>query len=394
VVFGFTDSSIDFDRNLEGGGRDGEACKDVRARARRAALRNHDATLGVPRDWMPNEWYLTYDFASREEASRLMEESGSCAQVTGAMRGAPDMTWLQRTGVAPAFEGRGHAFYPVSISAASKHVVGNGWYQAREKAFNINWHPGPLGHTLIASSIAHFILDNLKSALAGENSRNQGPSLDNPLVGTPIVGHLQHEPQCGSLRAQECKTGLLPTSAGTGLDSARDPDSADTWEFAISMQAAERNTETIDKRWVYRGNMTSGELKLSFTADSDGTYVVLCGAPCGWSCAGNAGYVASKSQRWWPKEKGVREDVSDLTFTIDGLTVDGPRLLELHDELFLAGSGKFCQDCKNPADLCQPVAKVGAGRHTVGASVEPSSSAGALVSDDMFVEIMELMLVR
>merc|ERR1719291_660690 len=168
---------------------------------------------------------------------------------------------------------------------------------------------------------------------------------------------------------------MNPTSKGTTLWELRFSDkSDDTWEYTTSMQVVEAKTEAVDKRWVYRGNKTSGELKLSFTADSDGTYVVLCGAPCGWSCAGGAGYVSSKSQRWWPKEKGQREDVSDLFFTVDGRAVDGARLLELHDELFRTGAGAFCPGCKNPADLCQPVAKVGAGRHTVGASVEPRSA--------------------
>jgi len=393
VVFGFADSGVEFAENL-GDGRGAQACKDVRAQARRAVLRNHDLTLNTPRDWRPNEWYLTEEFASRKEAGRLSRESGACAEVRGVARGAPGMTWLQRTGVAPAFESRGHGFYPVAISAASKHVVGDPWYQAREKAFNINWHPGPLGHSMIASSVAHFILANLRSALVEEDGRHQGPSLDNPLVGTPIIGHLQ-EPQCGSLRAQGCRTGLLPTSAGTGLDGARDPHSADTWELAISMQSAQPATEAVDKRWVYRGNKTSGELRLGFTADSDGTYVLLCGAPCSWNCVGSAGYVASRSQRWWPKDsKGERADVSDLAFTVDGRAVDAPRLLELHDELFHAEAGVFCPGCKNPADLCQPVAKVGAGRHTVGARVEPRTPGlGRGGGDDVFVEILELMLV-
>jgi len=169
---------------------------------------------------------------------------------------------------------------------------------------------------------------------------------------------------------------MFPTTEGTSLSSARDPSSQDTWEFNVSRQTAEHG-DSVDRRMAYRGTKASGELKLNFQADSDGTYVILCGAPCGWYCNGNFGYVSSKAQRWWgahvqpapPK----RRDVSDLTFSIDGRTVSGEELNRLHDELFHESTGKFCPGCLNPADLCQPVAKVAKGTHAVGARVVPRS---------------------
>jgi len=186
------------------------------------------------------------------------------------------------------------------------------------------------------------------------------------------VGQEEQEPKCGSLKLNQCKTGMFPTSKGTDLRGPRLSDeSDDTWEYTISMQAAERGVEAVDKRWVYRGNKTSGELKLDIVAPKDGMYVVLCGAPCGWRCEGKAGYVSSVSQRWWPEEEGTRKSVSDLKFSIDGNGIRDNDLPKLHDKLFGQEAGIFCPGCKNPTALCQPVAKVDAGKHTVGARVEP-----------------------
>jgi len=244
---------------------------------------------------------------------------------------------------------------------------------------------------LIASSMAHFLLTNLKIAL-GEARRYQGPSADNPLVGKPIVGILQ-ERQCGRLKVNECKTGMFPTSKGTELSRSHRSESSDhAWEYTTSAQAAETGREAVDHRWVYRGNKTSGELKLNFMAPSDGMYVVLCGAPCGWRCKGKAGYVSSMSQRWWPEGGPARRNASDLKFSIDGNPIRGKELPKLHEKFFDKEAGIFCPDCTNPASLCQPVAEVDAGQHTIGATVEPRSWEGA-DGEDTFVEIMELLVV-
>jgi hypothetical protein len=408
MVFAFADSNVPFDNILqhqrgepfEREGVEGrEGCGDVRREARDATMaRKDEDTWNFDRDrvWKPNEWYLTEEFITNAEVDKFSRamKSSQCDK----LQEKPDdripwnKVWLQMTGVAPAFEKAGHAFYPISVGAGSQQLVQLPWYQAREKAFKVNWHPGPLGHTLIASSIAHFFLANLTSALGvGPPQRHKGPSHDNPLVGKPIVGQLE-EPKCGSLRVNQCKTGMFPTSKGTDLRGSRASDrSDDTWEYTISRQAAERGVEAVDKRWVYRGNKTSGELKLNIVAPKDGMYVVLCGAPCGWRCEGKAGYVSSMSQRWWPEE-GTRKSVSDLKFSIDGNGVRDNDLPKLHDKLFGQEAGIFCPGCDNPASLCQPVAKVDAGQHTVGVRVEPHTWEGA-DGEDTFVEIMQLMVV-
>jgi len=405
MVFAFADTSIPFKAALRASNGE-RTCNDVRSEAREDMLRNHDGTFEFPaRKWKPNEWYLSEDFVSNAEVEKYSNELEymHCKGTDANPRFGPSGVHLQRTGVAAPFEQAGHAFYPVSIGDATKRVVNLPWYQAREKAFNVNWHPGPLGHTLIASSMAHFFLTNLKSAL-GEGPvprRMKGPSDNNPLVGKPIVGQLE-EPQCGTLRVSQCKTGMFPTSQGTALKGSRHSDkSDDTWEYSISYQAAERGREAVDKRWVYRGNKTSGELKLNFVAPNDGMYVLLCGAPCGWRCDGKAGYVSSMSQRWWPEDLPARKSVSDLKFSIDGNGIRGKDLPKLHEKLFGTEAGSFCRDCTNPASLCQPVAKVAKGRHTVGARVEPRTRAAIAPADvphmqegeEMFVEILEMLVV-
>jgi hypothetical protein len=411
MVFAFAGSSVLFE-NLNSPTSD-DRCDQIRKSARRAGLRNHDeAAFDLPREWKPNEWYFTEEFISRKEADGVAKEYGDCGQKPNgaSLRNVGRMTWLQQTGVSPPWEKAGHALYPVQVGAATKHVLQFPFYQAREKALNVNWHPGPLGHTLIASSIAHFFLTNLQNALSHERRESKGPSDDNPLVGKPILGKLV-EPQCGRLRPMQCKTGMLPTTEGTMLSSARDPGSRDTWEFSTSRQAAERNTESVDHRMVYRGTKASGELKLNFQADRDGQYVILCGAPCGWWCEGNVGYVSMKSQRWWPDGEKKRRDVSDLTFSIDGRRVSSEYLNHLHEELFHQGNNKnckncykpglFCPGCKNSMDLCQPVAKVAKGKHTVGAKVEarsrydvaPAGVPHMQEGEEMFVEILEMIVV-
>jgi len=303
------------------------------------------------------------------------------------------MTYLQQVGTAGKFETEGGAFYPVSVSAASKYVVGDPWYQVREKAFNVNWHPGPLGHTLIASSIAHFMLANMKIALHGDTARKgNGPSLDNPLVGVPPLSGVSNPPQCGSIMPKQCHTGMLPTTEGARLESHVERRSGQTWEYSVSKEVVGGH-DSVDTRMVFRGTKKDGELKLAFEASDDGQYVVLCGAPCGWNCNDLKGWVPTKSNRWWKDKEHPRQNVSDLSYTIDGREVSSLELLELYDYFFDAATGEFCPNCENPANVCQPVAKVSKGWHTVGARVEPRTWVDGTKWGHMHVEILQLMVV-
>lgn len=391
VVFGFADSGLQFDDNLEcKNGEEPRDCANTRRSLRSDILSNNDEIFGLPREWKPNQWYFGDKFVSVAEQSRFAKEGPNKFKKKDVQHSPPEMVWLQRTGVAAEFENAGGAFYPIAVSAATPHVIDDPWYQVREKAFNVNWHPGPLGHTLIAAAIGHYMLENLKLALNAESARGQGPSLDNPLVGTPITGTLDHV-QCGDLRSLKCKTGMHPANGADYVN--KNARAANKWEYTISRQAAEGRVPTVDERWVYRGTEADGELKLNIKTDADNQYLVVCGAPCGWNCNGNAGWVSSRSQRWWPDKDVERKVGSDLKFSIDGRPVPSAELIALHDTLFAEGSGKFCPNCKNPADLCQPVAKVGAGEHTIGATVSPHSRKEEKDGEAMFVEIFEIMVV-
>jgi len=196
MVFAFAFSSIVFEnldsKTAEGmskrPGRGPESCKEVRKAARKAGLRNNDDAFdGRIRKWKPNEWYLTEEFVSRTEADAVAKNYSDCGRMPDGKVdcGKCAMSWLQQTGVAPPWERAGHALYPVAVGAASKHVLPFPMYQAREKAFNVNWHPGPLGHTLIASSIAHFLLTNLQSALAHQRRMARGPRTTTPWSASP-----------------------------------------------------------------------------------------------------------------------------------------------------------------------------------------------------------------
>jgi len=84
-----------------------------------------------------------------------------------------------------------------------------------------------------------------------------------------------------------------------------------------------------------------------------------------------------------------RKPGSDLAFRINDVEVSEDELLRLHDLLFKEKSGQFCPGCRNPADMCQPVAELPAGKYEVGMRVRPRSYQ----DPNMFVEVMQLMLV-
>merc|ERR1719197_1393655 len=72
------------------------------------------------------------------------------------------------------------------------------WYAAREKAFSINWHPGPLGHLLLATQLAHYILEEALQALDEEQS---------PMAPVPKMP--EPSGKCGGM-ARSCLTGMAP----------------------------------------------------------------------------------------------------------------------------------------------------------------------------------------
>merc|ERR1719183_480449 len=74
---------------------------------------------------------------------------------------------MVKTGAIDPFLKAGFGFEAFYTTAGIEEVPREWrpWYVAREKAFNINWHPGPLGHLLIASQLAHYFLTQATLAL-------------------------------------------------------------------------------------------------------------------------------------------------------------------------------------------------------------------------------------
>lgn len=88
--------------------------------------------------------------------------------------------------------------------------------------------------------------------------------------------------------------------------------------------------------------------------------------------------------------KGVpRKEVSDLQFTVNGKVVEMSNLNSLHDQLFDKQTGSYCPGCSNAADVCQPVAKLSAGKHKIGFQVKPATYD----HPDMHVDVLEVLLV-
>ena len=294
-------------------------------------------------------------------------------------------------------------FYGVVPQVAAGFVSDEPWYTAREKAFHINWHPGPLGHKLLASQVAHFMLTELKKELEGAKlsvkakNPGAGPTADNPLLGH---SEKAQDDKCGTMFTRSCRNGVEPSSRGLSAWESIKTSSQDTWEFVRAGEIGNPMEgplgKQVDGRNVWRGTQDSGELQFEVEVpEGDGQHVVLCSKPCGWWCEDLAGYVSTKSQRWWGdhmptyKEGVPRKDVSDLEFKVDGWTVAPAELLRLHNELFDEQEGKYCPGCHNAADVCQPAGKLSPGKHTIGLNVKPSSYNNA----SMHVDILQYMLV-
>merc|ERR1719183_3107878 len=108
---------------------------------------------------------------------------------------------MVKTGAIDPFLKAGFGFEAFYTTAGIEEVPREWrpWYVAREKAFNINWHPGPLGHLLIASQLAHFFLEQAQLALL---EGSQGG--DSHILAALPPG------DCGAGVPRSCSTGMFP----------------------------------------------------------------------------------------------------------------------------------------------------------------------------------------
>jgi len=343
-------------------------------------------------EYHPDEWYFSEDFISTAEAKKYYSESSKLRETPPFI--GREIFFQQYQNVRIAKENNVRGFYAVHPAAiGNAFFTQDPWYSAREKAFKINWHPGPLGHSLLASIVAHKMLTALRQEFEGISftAVSAGPTPNNPLVGNSAKAL---DSRCGKLNSQTCTTGVTPSSQPlSAWRNIRSSGSHDKWQFVrVNLDDAEQ----IDRRYVWRGVPDSGELKFDVDVPASGDqYVLVCQTPCGWSCEEGAGFISAKNQRWWNEDvpsfqKGIpRKEVSDLEFSVDGNKVAPSTLLSLHDELFHVQHGSYCPGCVNTADVCQPAGKLSPGKHTIGLQVKPSS----YMHPKMHVDVLEVVLV-
>jgi len=378
VIFGFEDTSLSFADTEEG--------QKLR---QRLLQHNDDAEFGSERKWRPNDWYLTESFVSREELSAWAAEApGRGAEHVAALERMLDdpsrKQYLERIGVLQHFRAEGQGWHPLSITAASAHVVGEPWFRAREKAFNINWHSGPLGHSLIASVLGRRILQELATALENQawTLRRTDSSVEKPehIGPNPLVGSEDVSPQdisCGQLVANRCFTGMEPHNRGS--DIAVLVEGVTKWDRTLSRESG---GDVVDRRVVLQGTKNEGELVLKIDVPAHDHYLLMCQAPCGWSCSTTSGFMSSTCTNW-----GRNSTLSDGVFTVNGEAVPDPMLEKLQQELFAEGSGMYCPGCKAIANVCQVTAKLAPGVHTVGLMLRDG------LADGTVMELIQVMLV-
>jgi hypothetical protein len=309
--------------------------------------------------------------------------------------------YLEKLGLANQFATNGQGWYPLKVSFAAPMVKADPWFATRERAFNINWHPGPLGHRLVANVLGHFFLKNLRAVVYGE--LNPGALIeDDPTAKkahtgwNPVVNHASEGPAngaCGSLTTTRCFTGQMPRREEPeyGLEALVQSNPT-KWRLGQSIQApVETKMPQLDLRKTFSGSQKDGELLMTLTVPdhSGDQYALFCQAPCGWDCKEHTGFISiSGSERWKRTDaNSQRSNSSDAVFTVDGQRISDEALVLLHQNLFAPGSGEYCPGCKAAGDVCQPVAKLSPGQHKIGMSVRPDVESGTLL------ELIQVMLV-
>jgi hypothetical protein len=289
---------------------------------------------------------------------------------------------------------------------------------------NFLWHPGPLGHLLIASAAATWLLDGLRAADSGE--RRAGPEprrRPEPRVrcGRPTAW-------CSSLVVPSHGTPLDKHVAAWGgwkvLEDAVEHDYRAHWRGRTAGYA-----DSIDAKNALVGDRAAGALVLEAAAPRGGLSILLCEAPCGSNgCEKHRGFVSFGPKKFWgatvaselgegefpetfreralgrprrPWQAGRRYSEDEIKqFRLDeqqrprvsdvAVSVDGVPLPAAAFEALQADLDRVCPGCGALRDACTVVAaNVTAGAHTISIVVAPASF------DDpaMHVAVSQLMVV-
>jgi len=429
VIFEFADEHIIFDNPTQGGTRE-----------HRDEFRHEHTSIPestTDKGYKDHEYFLSEEFVSEKDlqswAKAFNHDRAECKN---------DVKYNTIFGSHFSREWITDIVHFVT-SASSCHVQHLPFYQSRDQAFSISWHPGPLGHYLLAAQTAHFILSNMAEVFSSSTEvfkHVPGPSPDNPVVDhTRNISEKEKlEGECGSLVATHCWTGISPSTSSLVNSSIIGDSGKWTYQQDYGFKGYE-DQGYQDLRNVFQANMSSGPMRLQITIDpqeTEGSYLLVCGATCGWACEGFYGYISASTQRWWNEdlESGfqgkIREDagcdprgtkeaeedcnarlgfkgrcddvtdckgegrreVTDMSYDVDGVEVPVPTLTQLQTELFSKDAGLYCRDCPKPMDLCQVVAKLSPGEHSVQLRVTPRTWR-AEFSEYVTVKVAQVMLV-
>jgi hypothetical protein len=363
------------------------------------------------RTWHPATWYLTEEFIAKDELDRwsqvnsgklrLQEFEPTSSVLEGGeewdmeslfekpneeqqaeldrieketFTGKWSRTTFDEQKALDGFSEAGFGYEAFYSSAGLPHVSPEywDWYAAREKAFMINWHPGPLGHLLIAAQVAHYLLS--ETLLALEDKEGTAPVPKMPAAPSP---------ECGL--SKFCATGVMPHD---GADINSIVLAQGNWRQDYSINMGGHIELSYDKKKPFIGRVGDGELVLKVEAHRPGDVALLCMAPCGWRCASHQGFLMASTNSH--EANGVKHSgpKADVEYKLDGRLVSDQELLTMTESLFNK-TGSFCPGCNEVARVCQGVAEL-QGQHQISLQVRPRNWDR---DPHTFVELLQVMVV-
>jgi hypothetical protein len=417
VIFDMQQTSLDakFYRNEEAIPDHATAIK-----VRRTLFKNNDIDDHVSdRKWHPSTWYLTEQFISKDEMNiwnevnagrRKVQDLGplpaslaeSAIQSDHGMKphgmkpnaeqqaeidrlekesiyGTYSDTLIQRAKALDGVKEAGFGYEAFYAAAGISKVAPEykSWYAAHERVFMVNWHPGPLGHLLIATQVAHYLLSEL--SLAFEDSEAPAPLPQLPASTSP---------ECALSRF--CATGVSPHSGQDIKDIVADQAN---WTQAVSINQA-HSEMNFDRKVPLIGKVNDGELKLKVQAQGHGDVALLCMAPCGWRCDKHQGILLAnenaRKRSSFPVNVEVMEPKADVEYRLDGKLVSDEALVTMNGALFDKKTGSFCPGCDDVEQMCQGVAELTGGTQLLSLQVRPRQQDN---DPETTVELLQVMVV-
>ena len=218
--------------------RGGSACGALKLRL------DHEFWDAGARSWRENAFFLGEAYVPGDAEAALLAEinagGGRGVRKRGRNAGRDELA----AAAAALGEAPPRAVLAPARAAAHFDAEALAWWTARGKAVNFLWHPGPLGHLLIASAAATWLLDGLRAADSGERRAGPEPrrrpeprvrcgrptawcsSLVVPSHGTPLDKHVATPlllSDAEVLEAQAGGVGCTPRASDENVSTKRHP---------------------------------------------------------------------------------------------------------------------------------------------------------------------------